>query len=114
MLFRSQLVIFSQVGGASSGETITNWISGNAYVINDLVIRDGNIYQCVISNSDLTWTITNWSIVSKGNKHASTHLTGGSDAISIATNTTDGLLSHTDKAKLDSIMIDGTWDLFQI
>lgn len=106
--------IFSQVGGASSGETISNWTSGNAYAINDLVIYSGNIYQCSVANSDLAWNITNWSIISKGDKHANTHLTGGSDAIQIATTTADGLFSHTDKAKLDSIMTNGTWDLFQI
>ena len=106
--------IFNQVGGASSGETITNWTSGNAYAINDLVIHDGNIYQCVTPNSDLTWIIANWVIVSKGDKHSSTHLTGENDAIDLATTITDGLFSHTDKAKLDSIMTNGTWNLFQI
>ena len=34
--------------------------------------------------------------------HASTHVEGGSDAIAVATQSVDGLMSHEDKTKLDS------------
>lgn len=36
--------------------------------------------------------------------HADLHLTGGDDAIPLATTTTDGLLGHDDKAKIDKIL----------
>ncbi|WP_434510532.1 phage tail-collar fiber domain-containing protein [Desulfitobacterium sp. AusDCA] len=39
----------------------------------------------------------------KPSAHESTHVTGGSDAIPVATETTDGLFSSTDKTKLDGI-----------
>lgn len=58
--------IFVQVGGASNGKVITSWTSGNAYSIDDLVIYSGNIYQCTIGNSDTSWTIGNWSLISSG------------------------------------------------
>lgn len=58
--------IFVQVGGESNGKTITSWTSGNAYSVDDLAIYSGNIYQCTIGNSDTSWIIGNWSLISSG------------------------------------------------
>lgn len=58
--------IFVQVGGESNGKTITSWTSGNAYSVDDLAIYNENIYKCAIGNSDTSWIVGNWSLISSG------------------------------------------------
>ncbi|WP_297419495.1 hypothetical protein [Clostridium sp.] len=59
---------FIEVGGTSgSGTSIFDWVSGASYTAkNSLVIYNNNIYQCITSNSDTTWTSSNWKLISSG------------------------------------------------
>lgn len=39
---------------------ITDWEAGTAYIIGDLVLYSGNVYRCVTTNVDSTFTLSNW------------------------------------------------------
>lgn len=71
-------------------------------IILDTTVSGGDIYYCT-SNDEGNAVWKNISS-STGNPHASTHDPSGSDPIPIAiANTAPGLMSGTDKAKLDGI-----------
>lgn len=45
------------------GTNIYTWTSGNTYAVGDIAIYDGSFYQCVIANSDITFTDDKWTTI---------------------------------------------------
>lgn len=52
-------------GGGSSydGLPIYLWTSGSSYAVDDLVIKDGDMYICTVANSDTEWDSNHWSAI---------------------------------------------------
>ena len=50
-------------GGSTAGLPIFLWTSGSSYAVDDLVIKDGNMYICTVANSDTEWNINHWSAI---------------------------------------------------
>jgi len=80
--------------------TAPHQLGGAAHTATALADLNALLTDAVLDDSSDTRTPTT---------HASTHKGGGSDAIDVATTSLAGLLSSTDKIKLDSL---GTGDLF--
>lgn len=51
-------------GKLSAKKGIENWVASTAYAVNDLVINDNIIYQCITANSDATFDTAKWVQVS--------------------------------------------------
>lgn len=49
--------------GTISADVIGNWSAGIYYPVGYFVVYENVLYQCINSNSDNTWTESNWSLV---------------------------------------------------
>ena len=57
---------------------INEWVSGTAYVLNDIVIHDGEVYVCIEPNSDETFDESKWTSASTSSNFA--EVVGGGSA----------------------------------
>lgn len=48
------------------GTPIYTWTSGESYKVGDLVIYSGNLYQCIIANSDVSFNSSKWQTIGGG------------------------------------------------
>lgn len=39
------------------------WVTATAYTIGQIVVENGNVYSCTTANSDVTFTIANWTLL---------------------------------------------------
>ena len=42
------------------------WLSGRSYIVNDIVVKDDILYICKIANSDVTFDVDKWKVISSG------------------------------------------------
>lgn len=105
-LIRVQLTTDAFIAQIFEVTGVTDNITYYTYDVVNLEASGGNI----IDNKDILVTMVNASALPK---HASTHLTGGDDAIPVATISVDGLLEATDKVKLENLSGVNTGDDFQ-
>ena len=47
------------------GARIEDWVASEQYEVGDFVIYDAVLYKCLVSNSDATFTQSNWQAISK-------------------------------------------------
>ena len=50
-----------------SAAGVKTWQSGEEYAIGDCVIRNKQLYQCLIANTDTTWDKNKWQNIGEGN-----------------------------------------------
>lgn len=50
-------------GSGDDGLPIYLWVSGTRYEVDDIVIKDGNMYICTVANSDVEWNSNHWSAI---------------------------------------------------
>lgn len=50
-----------------SAAGVKTWQSGEEYAIGDCVIRNKQLYQCLIANTDTTWNKDKWQNIGEGN-----------------------------------------------
>lgn len=91
------------------------WAASTAYQVDDLVTYGGSAYLAITDHTSSATPpssdATNYQVLVEkgaegagpGGVHASTHKGDGSDPIASATTSVSGLLSSTDKTKLDGI-----------
>lgn len=50
-----------------SGMGIDVWVAGQSYLLNDFVIKDKRLYQCLVANNDAEWDKNHWQNIGEGN-----------------------------------------------
>lgn len=49
-----------------------SWVGSTAYLINDVVAKDGSTYICITANSDSSFTLSKWNVMAVGGTNGTT------------------------------------------